>query len=111
MNRGDGLLPNQKDPKSVLTKNSALRGLAWIGTLVIANATPLGDVVFRTAVELVADTASGQTLNSLQVLTYVSSHPDTVTIAWWISFAVFTAMATYIGKTSCCYLGRRPFQG
>ena len=89
-----------------MNKNTALRGLASIGTLVIANATQFGAVVNGIMVELVADMSTGQTLNRLQVIAYAADYPDTLTIAWWLSFAVFTAMAMYLARRLIVISGR-----
>jgi hypothetical protein len=71
-----------------MKRNSALRGLAWFSVLVIANATPISAI-------LQIEAAKG-------LLALYAEHPmpagDVATGAWWITCAVLTGFAIWLGR-------------
>ena len=96
-----------------MTRNKALRGAAWLTTLLIANVTTIGAMLQNTFAELelgfLAQAANPQVpLNELTVRLAQITHPEVTTHAWWVTFAVLTLFAWYMGKVFVGIWGREP---
>jgi hypothetical protein len=75
-------------------RNTALHLAAWIGTMVLANATPLGDKIQFTAAKA--------------ILAHSPNAPDVAVFAWWICFAILTGFCILAGKIMVALWGEAP---
>lgn len=81
-----------------MKRNSALRGLAWLGATVVALATPVSQILFNEANYGVAVVRAGKVLSNFEYLAFLATHPDNADIAWWAVFAAFFVLTIWLGR-------------
>ena len=93
-----------------MKKNTALKILVWVGVLIIANATEIGDVLYWNSLSIVAE-LNGEntgvwTLHA-QELAYEAAHPDQARWAWWTVFGILTAFSILLGRVFVAIWGEK----